>query len=125
MVFLNVYKKLSKTSLIKKVNVARKKLQARKTVDSSENLPLSNLNELPALITCPQTDQNYTILDESGYIHAYLPPSIQFLKGNICRLVLVTIISYDASNCYWKQICFLLHGLQLHTSLLQKLRESE
>ena len=60
-------------------------------MDSSESLPLSNLNELAALITCPQTDQNYTILDESGYIHAYLPPSIQFLKGNICRLDLVTI----------------------------------
>ena len=79
-------KKILKTSLIKKVNVARKKLQARKTVDSSESIPLSNLNELPALITCPQTDQDYSILHESGYIHENLPPSIQFLKGNICRL---------------------------------------
>ena len=55
--------------------VARKKLQARKTVDSSESLPLSNLKHPPVLTTCPQTDYDETILDKSGY------DLIQFLIG--------------------------------------------
>ena len=75
-----------------KVNVGRKKLQARKTVDSSESLPLSNLNEPPALITCPQTDQNDNILQKSGYNReGYATPAIQFLRGNIFKFELVKI----------------------------------
>ena len=66
-----------------KVNVARVKLQSRKTVDSSESLPLSNLNQSPVLTTCPKTDPDDSVLVESGYYTTLYNsnPILQFLKG--------------------------------------------
>ena len=75
--------------IVLKVNVARVKLQSRKTVDSSESLPLSNLNQPPVLTTCPKTDHNDSVLEESGY-HSplnYLSPMFQFLKGILLNFI--------------------------------------
>ena len=47
--------------ILLKVNVARVKLQSRKTVDSSESLPLSNLNEPPVLTTSDWAKGSHTL----------------------------------------------------------------
>ena len=73
--------KVNNMSLILlKVNVARVKLQSRKTVDSSESLPLSNLDQLPVLTTCPKKDPDDSVLVESGY-HTSLYNTTQFCNS--------------------------------------------
>ena len=74
--------------ILLKVNVARVKLQSRRTVDSSESLPLSNLNEPPVLTTCPKTDPNVTILLESGYqFTLFRSPIFKLLQGILLDII--------------------------------------
>ena len=90
-----------------KVNVARVKLQSRKTVDSSESLPLSHLNQSPVLTTCPKTDLNVTILLESGYHFTLLSsPIFQFLEGIFLQPTLINenFMSFFFSTIRQKKI---------------------
>ena len=81
---MRFYTKYLKMILFLKVNVAMNKLQSKHTVDSTQSLPISEMDQPPVITICPQNEQNEIFLQEAGYkfnsvVHKY--PLIEFLAG--------------------------------------------